>query len=147
MASSKWDAVLEQKPVPLSEHLLVECSKLFAKDLSTWPPPIDEVTGPDAALLASQPPAPGRELMREAFKLARFDLQRDLDAYDDYMRNERWGEHGLTAAEKPLLLFMSRFMQEQLLGLGDATEGRVNRKAMLRVLDLTERAVLKAGQV
>ena len=143
---SKWDAVLEQKPVPLSEHLLVECSKLFARDLSTWPPPLDEVAGSAAALLAGQPARPGEGLMREAFRLARWDLTHALDAYDDYMRNQRWAEAGLTAADKPMLLFMSRFIFEQLQGLVEATEGRVNRKALLRVLDLTERAVVKEGE-
>ncbi len=143
---SRWEAVLDSKPVPLSEHLLVECSKLFAKDLSTWPPPIEELTGPDARLLATEPPAPGPGLMREAFKLARWDLERELDAYDEYMRNQRWLETGLATGDKPMLLFMSRFIQEQLLGLSEATQGRVNRRALLRVLDLTERAVLKAGE-
>lgn len=143
---SRWEAVLDSKPVPLSEHLLVECSKLFAKDLSTWPPPVEELSGADARLLAGEPPPPGPGLMREAFKLARWDLEHDLDAYDEYMRNQRWLETGLAAGDKALLLFMSRFIQEQLHGLSEATRGRVNRRAMLRVLDLTERAVLKAGE-
>jgi hypothetical protein len=142
---SKWDAVFDLKPVPVTEYVLVECSKLFAKDLSTWPPPIDDVTGSAAALLASEPPPPSARLMREAFKLARWDLARELDAYDEYMRNERWGEAGLIAAEKPMLLFMSRFIEEQLLGLGEATKGRVDRKAMMRVLELTERAMARAA--
>ena len=143
---SRWDAVLDQKPVPLAEHLLLECSKLFAKDLQAWPPPVEELTPEAAALLVSEPKRPGADLLREAFKLARWDLQREHDAYDDYMRNQRWSEAELTAADKPMLLFMSRFIEEQLLSLSEATEGRVDRKAMLRVLDLTERAVLKVGE-
>ncbi len=143
---SKWDAVLESKPVPLTEHLISECAKLFARELATWPPPVTEVTGAAAALLASEPPRPSAVVMREAFRLARWELARELDAYDDYVRNQRWLELGLAAADKPMLLFMSRFIEEQLLALGEATEGRVNRKAMLRVLDLTERAVVKPGE-
>lgn len=143
---SKWDAVLEAKPVPMTEHLLVECSKLFARELSTWPPQVDEVSGAPAALLASEPARPRAELLREAFQLARWELARDHDAYDAYMRNGRWSEAGLTTADKPMLLFMSRLIEEQLLALGEATQGRVNRQAMLRVLDLTERAVLKVGE-
>ena len=143
---SRWDAVLEQKPVPLSEHLLKECSKLFARDLTTWPPPVEEVSGPLQQLLASDPKAPPLMLLGEAFQLARWDLQRDHAAYDDYMRNQRWSAAGLTAADKPMLLFMSRFIEEQLLALSEATQGRVNRPALLRVLDLTERAVLKPGE-
>jgi len=143
---SKWDAVLESKPVPLTEHLLGECAKLFAKELAAWPPAVSEAMGEAAALLASEPRPPSAALLREAFRLARWDLGHDADAYDDYMRNQRWLEPGLSASDKPMLLFMSRFIEEQLLGLGEATEGRVNRKAMLRVLDLTERAVVKPGE-
>ncbi|MBL8949593.1 MAG: hypothetical protein JNK82_02375 [Myxococcaceae bacterium] len=142
---SKWDAVLESKPVPLGEHLLTECSKLFASELAKWPPPVTEATGDAAALLAGEPAKPSWQLMREAFRLARWDLGREHDAYDDYMRNQRFLEAGVAPADKPMLLFVSRLIEEQLLGLGEATEGRVDRKAMLRVLDLTERAVVKPG--
>ena len=144
---SKWEQILEQKPIPLQEHLLDEASKLFAAELQRWPPAIEEIdlsTGRQLAiLLADEPAAPDHTLMREAFALARFDLGRDLDAYDDYMRNQRWLEKGLAAGDKPMLLFVSRFIEEQLLSLGEATQGRVNRNAMLDVLDRTERRVLK----
>jgi hypothetical protein len=143
---SKWEALLDQKPVPLSEHLLVECSKLFARDLAVWPPEVEDVSGAAAALLAGDPARPTGELLREAFRLARWDLAREHEAYDDYMRNARWGAEGLTESDKPMLLFLSRLIEEQLLSLGEATQGRVDRKGMLRVLDLTERAVLKVGE-
>ena len=48
MHPSKWDLVLDSKPIPIQEHLLEEVSKLFAGDLEKWPPQIeafDEVTG------------------------------------------------------------------------------------------------------
>jgi hypothetical protein len=140
---SKWEAVLESKPVPLTEHLLTECAKLFATELSKWPVEVTDATGGAAELLAGEPKRPSWRLMREAFRLARWDLGHEVDAYDDYMRNQRWLAVGLAAADKAMLLFMSRFIEEQLLGLGEATQGRVNRKSMLRVLDLTERAVVK----
>src|SRR4051812_40556453 len=101
---SKWDAVLDQKPVPIQEHLLVECSKLFANDLNRWPPPVEELSGTSAQLLAANPVRPAPLLLREAFRLARWELERALDAYDDYMRNRRWEAAGLTASEKPMLL-------------------------------------------
>jgi hypothetical protein len=142
--ASKWEFLLDQKPVPILEHLLQECSKLFAKELSSWPPVLEDASPEVHALLAANPLAPSADLMREAFRLARWDLQREHDAYDDYIRNQRWLERGLTHADKPMLLFLSRFIDEQLLGLGEATHGRVNRPSMLRVLDLTAAAVLKS---
>ena len=44
-----------------------------------------------------------------------------------------------------MLLFLSRFMAEQLLGLAEATEGRVTRPHLLDVLDRTERYFFAKG--
>ena len=48
MQPSKWDLILDRKPVPLQAHLLEEVAQLFAQDLARWPPRIedfDPVTG------------------------------------------------------------------------------------------------------
>ncbi len=149
MQPSKWDLVLSQKPVPLVEHLLEEVSKLFAQDLAVWPPKVedfDPVTGARlAALLAESPRAPDPRLFHEAFALTRLDLGRELEAYDDVMRNQRWRASGLPEKDKGLLLFLSRFMAEQLLGLLEATDGRLTRPRLLDVLDRTERHFFARG--
>lgn len=149
MHPSKWDLVLEQKPITIQEHLLEEVSKLFAADLAAWPPEIeafDEVTGQKlAALLADAPLRPDPRLYVEAFALTRLDLGRELEAYDDYLRNHRWLTSGLAAKDKPMLLFLSRFMSEQLLGLREATHGRLSRAHLLDVLGRTERHFFSKG--
>ena len=144
----RWDHLFEARPVPLVEHLLQEVSKLLAKDLSRWPPPVQEVEAGSAAqqLLAEPGPRPGAHVYREAFRLARWDVAREFDAYDDYMRNERWRAAGLAPAERPALLFLSRWLVEQMLGLAEATEGRLKRPQLQQCLDLTERRVA-AGPV
>lgn len=143
---SRWEHLLEQRPVPLVDHLVEEISKLLAKDLSRWPPPVAELDAASGAgfapLLAEGYPRPARAAYAEAFRLARFDLEHDLDAYDDYMRNRRWAERGLPAGAKQELLFLSRWLTEQMFALGEATEGRVKRKHMREILDRTERRVL-----
>jgi hypothetical protein len=141
---SKWDLVLEQKPVAMEDHLLTECAALFAKELSQWPPGIESESHALTAMLQLDQKAPSPLLMREAFRLARWDLDRDLNAYDDYMRNRRFLEQGLAMGDKPMLMFFSRFIEEQLLALAEHTNGRMGRPALLRVLDLTQAAVLKA---
>ncbi len=149
MQPSKWDLVLGSKPVPLVEHLLDEAAKLFAKDLLVWPPRIDafdEATGRTlAGLLVDAPPRPDVKLYAEAFRLTRLDLARDVDAYDDYFRNQRFVEAGLDRGDRPMLLFVSRFMTEQLLGLGEATEGKLNRPRLIDVLERTRRHFFAAG--
>jgi hypothetical protein len=140
---SKWDLILDQKPIPLLAHLLEEVAKIFARDLGHWPPRVEDFdpqTGRKLSdLLAESPLAPDPRLYREAFVLTRFDLGRELEASDDYLRNQRWMASGLPAKDRGMLLFLSRFMAEQLLGLAEATEGRVTRPHLLDVLARTER--------
>lgn len=147
MQPSKWDLVLEQKPIPLLAHLMEEVAKLFATDLAAWPPHIEDfdltIGAKLADLLKESPLAPDPKLYREAFVLTRFDLGRNLEAFDDYLRNQRWMETGLAAKDKAMMLFLSRFMAEQLLGLAEATEGRLKRPQLLDVLDRTERLFFK----
>ncbi len=137
MQPSRWDLVLDHKPVPVLDHLLKEVAKLFATDLLVWPPKVEEAQG--VAALAEHPLRPTALLYRGAFVLTRLDLAREVDAYDDYLRNQRWLGEGLSAKDKPMLLFLTRFMTEQLLGFAEATEGRVKRHHLLEVLADTER--------
>lgn len=140
---SKWDLLLSAKPIPVQEHLLVECSRLFANDLSQWPLPMVESDADTAALVASTPVRPGPIVFREAFQLARWELEHNFEAQDEYHRNRRWQEAGISPPERPLLMLIGRFIEEQLLSLAEATQGRIKRPALLRLLDLTETDVMK----
>lgn len=150
MRPNKWERLLDQKPVRLSDHLVAEAAKLFCADLRTWPPAIDEFdpqTGQAlAALVAEHPQRPDQRLYAQAFRLTRWDLSRDFDAIDEYWRNLRHLEAGLTMADKPMILFLTRFLTEQLLGLSEATQGRINRPRLLDALGLIERDFLAQPQ-
>ena len=122
---------MEQKPIPLIEHLLEEVAKLLANDLRLWPPPIEElaplVSEDFQSIAGGERPQPPREAYRQSFQLARWELLREFAAYDDYIRNRRWTEQGLSPAHKSELLYLSRWMVEKLLLLQEQTQGRVNR--------------------
>ncbi|MHB8877459.1 MAG: hypothetical protein ACYC8T_27520 [Myxococcaceae bacterium] len=140
---SRWDRILETRPVPILDHLLDEVARLVAKELAGWPLPFVELDPAAArqfeAVLAPGSPRPGDAVFTESFRLARWELERDTAAYDEYMRNRRWLAHGLAPADKEALLFVSRWLVEQLLCLGESTAGRVNRPKMLDCLDRLER--------
>lgn len=136
---NRWLRVLDQKPIPVFEHLLGEAARLLANDLSKWPLEVFEVDEKVQLLLRETPVRPGALTFAEAFRLTRWDLARDFDAIDDYWRNQRHLEHGLSPADKPMVLFLTRFISEQLLSLSEATEGRVARRHLLDVLDRIER--------
>jgi len=148
--SNRWERVLDQKPVPLREHLLDEAARLLLGDLGRWPLPIDEVdprTGTGVAEhLGPEAPRPSPAVLPEALKLVRWELGRDHDAYDDYMRNRRYQEAGVPERERPVLLLVSRWVLEQLLALSEATEGRVDRPALLGVVDRLARGLPRSGE-
>ncbi|MFP2961797.1 hypothetical protein ACLEPN_29365 [Myxococcus sp. 1LA] len=137
--ASRWDHLFDLKPVSLLEHLLEEVAKLLHKDLQQWPPPVQEVdldTGGHFAPLFTEPrPRPSRAVYAESFRLAQWELAHETDAYDDYMRNKRYLERGLAPDDRLPLLFLSRWLTEQMLALGEATEGRVKRKHMRDCLE------------
>src|SRR3712207_4925199 len=98
--ASRWDYLFEKKPIPMMDHLLEEVAKLLAKDLEKWPPPVQELDldagGQFAPLFTGPTPRTSPQAYTEALRLARWDLTREFDAYDDYMRNSRVLERGLT---------------------------------------------------
>lgn len=140
---SRWERLLETKPIPILDHLVEETAKLFAETLRAWPLEVDEADPATLALLENHPKRPDEAAFREAFRLAKWDLNREFDAYDDYVRNVRWMAAGLPADTRPMLLFLSRFMTEQALGLNEATNGRIDRARMISVLERTERLLIR----
>lgn len=145
---SRWEHVLDLKPVPLVDHLVDEVAKLFAAELSRWPLEVSDLSlGPEsrawAQFLLPDAPKPSVLEWKEAFRLARWDLSRELEAYDQYMRNAQWTEVGLPQEARALLLFLSRYVLEQLLALGEATNGRIDRQKKLAVLEATWRVLSK----
>ncbi len=140
---SRWERLLETKPIPVIEHLIEEVSKLFAESMRAWPLEVEDADAGTLELLKAHEKRPEDAVFREAFRLARWDLGREFEAFDDYIRNMRFVAVGLPPETKGLLLFLSRFMTEQALGLNEATEGRIDRGRMLRVLERTEKLLLR----
>ena len=117
-------------------------AKLLAKDLAQWPPPVEEldldIGGTFAPIFLERPPRPSPKVYDEALRLSRWELEREFDAYDDYMRNKRYLERGLAPTDRLALLFLNRWLVEQMLGLGESTESRVKRPHMRQILDKVE---------
>ncbi|HME92304.1 MAG TPA: hypothetical protein VKE49_12825 [Myxococcaceae bacterium] len=144
---SRWEALLEQKPVTLTEHLIEETSKRLSKELAEWPLPIrdfDPQTGQSfEPLLRASHPRPSDAVFQQSFRLASWDVQREFAAYDDYVRNRRWMDAGLTTTDKPALLFISRWLVEQVLQIAEGTGGQVTRA---QLVDCLERAARRLGR-
>jgi len=147
--SNRWERILDQAPVPLQQHLLDEAARLLLEELGRWPLQIQEIdalTGAGIAeLVAPDAPRPSSAVFPAALRLVRWELEREHDAYDDYMRNRRYQEAGIPDRERPMLLFVSRWILEQLDELSDATEGRVDRRALLGLVERLDRGIGGSG--
>jgi len=143
--SNRWERLLDQKPVPLQQHLLDEAARLLLGELGRWPLPVDEIDprtgGRMVELLGPDSPRPSAAVFPAALRLVRWELGRDHEAYDEYMRNRRYQETGIPEGERLALLLVSRWVLEQLLSLSDATGGRVDRRALVGVVDRLERGL------
>jgi hypothetical protein len=139
---SRWEHLLEARPLPLLTHLQEEAAKLLARELGRWPPPVQEVDPATIAgladVLAPDAPPPHPAVYPEAVRLARWQLAREFDAYDDYLRNRRYLGAGVPPGDRPALLFLERWLVEQMLALGEATGGRFTRRHMQECLVRTE---------
>lgn len=126
-----------------------EVAKLLAKDLGRWPLPVEELDietgGKFAQLVLPDAKRPEAAVFAEAFKVARWELERDLDASADYFRNARWRERALTDEVRVEILFISRWLYEQLLSLREFTHSRVTRANLVDLLERLRRRCLHAS--
>ena len=146
--SGRWELLLDRKPVPLIEHLLDEVAKLLAADLRRWPLPLTDVDPAAerkfAPLLAPGSVRPDDAIFGEAFRVARWEMERELEASAEYFRNRRWMERGLAEDARMPILFVSGWLVEQLLSLREHTQSRVSRALLVDCLERVKRLVLSA---
>jgi hypothetical protein len=138
---SRWDLVLDSKPVPIVEHLLDEVAKLLAADLAQWPLPVldldPEAGRTFAPLLEPGSERPDEAVFEEAFRVARWELEREIDASAEYFRNRRFTARGLPEDARTPILFISRWLVEQLLSLREHTHSRITRPQLVQCLERT----------
>jgi hypothetical protein len=145
---SRWDRLFDLKPVPIADHLVEELSRLLASELARWPLAVEEWTNPAEEarfrpVLAG--PRPDARAFEAAFLLARLELQREIERIDDFMRNERWRAFVPPGAGYLSMLFLSRWLVEQLLAIAERTEGRLKRPQLVDLLARCERRLRLAS--
>ncbi|MBI5546495.1 MAG: hypothetical protein HY901_21650 [Deltaproteobacteria bacterium] len=144
---SRWDHLYEIKPVPLAEHFVEEVSKLVAKDLTEWPLAIESWTSAQEEerfkpLLGPDSSRPDGRVLGEAFRLARWELMREFEQIDEYMRHERWREVTPAGRGVDQILLVCRYLTEQMLAIIEATGGRIKRPQLVDLLLRAERRLM-----
>jgi hypothetical protein len=141
----RWDFLYDRRKQPVKELILERLAEELARDLSAWPPPVEEWV--DEALrrrwAAGLAERPRDEVVRLALELARLDLARELEAMDRLMETEapkRWR----TPAEEAAGHLLVRFVTEVCLSLKEWAEGaRLTRADLARAVRLAEERLFR----
>jgi hypothetical protein len=146
---SKWERLLEldAKPRTLEDQLVEEAAKLLARELAgSFPPETGgfELSGDEARfapLYAEPRTRPAEGVFRAAFQLARLELLREVEQIDLYMRQQRYLPLAPSERDKLSMLFLARWMTEQMLALKESLRTRLARARLAEILDRAERAL------
>ena len=140
----QYDWLYELRPIPIKQELLQQLAKQLAEELRAWPPALDEWARPEDAARyerAAAAPPPPQALLRYAFKIARLDLQREFEAIDAEMRNERWRAHAAPGPEYEQLQLLIQWLVHVLLMIQERVESALTRRDLVHALDLVEARV------
>lgn len=124
MAKNPYEWIYERESQPLKAYVLDEVAKMLAKAVEAFPPPIESWEREDLRvrfepLLTRPPERPSLAVVTEALRLYRWELDRDVLATDDYVRNEKWREAKLEPPDFELAVFLWQYWTEQTLAFKD----------------------------
>jgi hypothetical protein len=122
----RWDRFHEARVTTAAEVLKTEIVKELAQDLSGWPPPVLEwkdaaAEARYAAALAPDCPRPSDAVIKTAFQLATWELERNFDALDEFARNDRAAQVAGDARERLCLDLLGRWLTDVMLELKEVS--------------------------
>jgi hypothetical protein len=140
----RWDFVEELRLLSTAEAIAGELAKQLAGDLERWPPEVEWSDERERArfapLYALGAARPSRIAFAEGFRLARWELEHEVEAIDDYWRNGRDAVAG-GDLDRLAVRLLWRYLTEAALTVAEATQGRVKRRHLLDCLEQAERRV------
>ncbi len=145
MRDRRFDHLYDLEKQPVKEVILSRFADELATRLRAWPPPDLEWVSEElrARWSAGLAAAPRDEVLRLALELARLDLLRAHDAYEEAMRN-RAPRACQGPAEEAALHLLALYVGEECLALKDWAEGaRLARADLARAVELVERRLFR----
>lgn len=145
----RWDFLEGVRPQTAADAVAAEAAKVLADELRRWPPAAVEWTDSAtrerfAPLYAEGAPRPAQGAYTEAFRLARWELEHDVEAIDFYQRNDHAARALATAHDRLALELLWKLLTEWMYELAERTENRLKRRHLLACLDEAERRLLAA---
>ena len=141
MRDRRWDFLYDRQRQPVKELLLERFAAELARELREWPPPFVEWVSEELRrrYQAGMAVRPRDEVVRFALEMARLDLDREVEALDEKMRNEA-PRRLRGAAEEAAAHLLSRLVSEKCLSLKEWAEGaRLTREDLVRAVELVEK--------
>ncbi len=143
----RYDWLYELKPVPLKDKVMDEVARHVARDLRGWPPPVEEWLSEKErarfAPLYDDPVRPDDSLLRYACRIVRLELNREYEAIDYEMRNERWREHGSSERDGESMQLLVRWLVDVLLAVREHSGQRLTRRDLMEIVDRIESMVAR----
>ena len=145
MRDRRWDFLYDRQKQPVKAFILERFAEHLAEELAQWPPPFVE-WGSEAQRerwAAAAAERPRDDVLRFALELARLDLAREYEAYEERLvngRSSRWHTPQEEAAGHLLVLLLT----EQCLELKEHASGaHLGRADLVHALDLLERRLFR----
>jgi hypothetical protein len=141
----RWDHLYDLRRQPVKEVILARFAEELAGRLGAWPPPDVEWVTDDLRRrwAAGLEAAPRAEVLRLALELARLDLLREHEAFDEAMRN-RAPATCRGAADEAALQLLVLYVTEECLALKDWAEGaKLSRADLAGAVALAERSLFR----
>jgi hypothetical protein len=141
----RWDYLYDREKQPVKEVILARFAEELATRLRAWPPAEVEWLSEDLRLryAAGLSGPPRDEVLRLGLELARLDLLREHEPFDEVMRN-RAPVVCRDPAEQAALQLLLLYVGEECLSLKDWAEGaKLTRPDLARAVDLAERQLFR----
>lgn len=151
MKRNPYEWLYEAQAQPLKSWVLDEVTKLFAEAVEKFPPEIEDWEREDLrerfepVLHRVRAPL-STSVIRLALKLFRWEIEREYERMDSYLRGGHHSEFGLDALQLDTALFVWHYWVDQMLAFMEVATGKFRRHELSGIAERLESRLL-AGPV
>jgi hypothetical protein len=149
--SSRWDWLYEVQPRLVKDVVLERVARELGDEIDRWPPRIESWETEEARvrfqpLMEGRMGRPPRGPLRLALRLSRWDLQREYEIIDAYMKGEHFREDAPGPYDFDLAMFIWRYLVDQILAFKEYAGSRFSRDDLCTVVDQLEKRLLETAE-
>lgn len=147
MKRNPYEWLYETQARPLKSWVLDEVTKLFAEAVEKFPPVIEDWEREDLRErfepVLQRVHAPLAEpVLRLALQLFRWEIEREYERMDRYLRGGHQSEFGLDNLQLDTAMFVWHYWVDQMLAFMEVATGKFRRHELLGIADRLESRLL-----